>query len=194
MSLFAPLNRICFDKMIAIATLLELSANTRTSQTWQWLESECGLSGIKIAPMPHLSWQVAEEYDLERILPDLERFAKTLRPFAVNSVGLGIFTRNSPVLYYSLTKTSTLIRIHKELWNLATNFAEGLFGVYSPDSWIPHVTLAYKDVTPEKLACGVMELAFRPITLDIWINHFAVIYIEGTDFGMKHRIAFVNSE
>jgi len=178
--------------MIAIATLLELSANTKTSQTWQWLESECGLSGIKIAPMPHLSWQVAEEYDLESIIPELERYAKTLRPFTVKGVGLGIFTRDIPVLYYSLTKTGAMIRIHKELWNLATNCVEGLFPVYSPDSWIPHVTLAYKDVTPEKLACGVMELAFRPMTLDILINHFAVIYIDGSDFGMKHRIAFIN--
>jgi len=176
--------------MIAIATLLELSANKKTSQTWRWLENECGLSGIKIAPMPHLSWQVAEEYDLDCLVPRLEGYVKTLRSFTAGGFGLGIFTRDVPVLYYSIAKTNTLIQIHKMLWQISSSCANKLFDVYSPDEWIPHITLAYKDVTPEKLACGVMELAFQPMVFEVLVNHLALIYINSTEFGVKQRFEF----
>ena len=176
--------------MIAIATLLELSANTKTAQTWQWLENECGLSGIKVAPMPHLSWQVSVDYNLDEVVKDLKLAAKSLQPFTVSGYGLGIFTREIPVLYYSLIKTEALIGVHQTLWNSVSGYAEGILEFYSPKTWIPHITLAYKDVTPDKLACGVAGLAFRSIALEIVINHFSVIYLDGTDFGMKFNVEF----
>ena len=176
--------------MIAIATLLELSANTKTAQTWQWLEHECGLSGIKVAPMPHLSWQVSADYNLDEVVKELKHKANNLQPFTVRGYGLGIFTREVPVLYYSLIKTEALIRVHQALWDYLSGFAEGVLTFYSPNTWIPHITLAYKDVTPDKLACGVAGLAFRSIVLEIVINHFSVIYLDGTDFGMKYKVNF----
>ncbi len=176
--------------MIAIATLLEFSANSKTERTWQRLERECGLSGIKIAPMPHLSWQVAEDYDLEKINSVLKDVAEKIPPFFVQGIGLGIFTKEIPVLYYALMKTKALIEIHQRLWEGVSECADGLQQVYSPDTWIPHITLAYKDVIPDKLACAVMDLAFQPLHLEIVVDHFAAIYLDGTDFGMKFNVAF----
>jgi hypothetical protein len=46
---------------------------------------------------------------------------------------------------------------------------------YSPTSWMPHITLAYGDVTDGNLDCLIKELTFRPICWDNKIDNLTMI-------------------
>jgi hypothetical protein len=62
--------------MYAIATLLDPSSDSQIRDLWQLLGTDCGLAGIKTAPLPHFSWQGAENYsvgEVEGILTDVAR-------------------------------------------------------------------------------------------------------------------------
>ena len=62
--------------MHGLVSLLDSTHYTLVEEIWQELEIECGLKGIYITPMPHFSWQIAEDYDwdaLEIALQEIEK-------------------------------------------------------------------------------------------------------------------------
>jgi hypothetical protein len=61
--------------MHGIVTLLDEINTINVQSLWQKLETECGLSGIKVTPIPHFSWQVAEDYELQSLEPFLRKIA-----------------------------------------------------------------------------------------------------------------------
>ncbi len=168
--------------MIAFDSLLDTRSNRQVREIWDWLEIHCGLAGIRTTPLPHFSWQSAENYDLSLIRPALEKLAGELTPFGVKTAGLGIFTGKEPVLYISLVKTGKLLEVHQRIWETMTPFAQEVNPLYAPGQWIPHVTLAYQDISPEKLSCAIKDLAFLPIEMEMVIDHLAILFqSEGKD-------------
>jgi 2'-5' RNA ligase len=176
--------------MFAIATLLDPNADTQTREFWQLLEKDCGLAGINTTPLPHFSWQGAEDYpvsDVERILKET---TQRMAPFVVRTAGLGLFTGPVPVLYLALVKTELLLKYHRSLWENVGSLATGLNHHYSPDLWMPHITIAYLDLNADNLACAVKNLIFTPVDLEIHVDQLALLYQYGEDTGVKGSFPF----
>jgi 2'-5' RNA ligase len=176
--------------MFAIATLLDPNSDTQTRDFWQLLEKDCGLAGIKTAPLPHFSWQGAEDYpvaEVERILTEITR---RTTPFMIQTAGLGLFTGPVPVLYLALVKTEKLMIVHRSLWEIIGPLATGLNRHYSPDLWMPHITIAFQDLNADNLACAVKNLIFKPVALEIHVDQLALLYQNEQDTGVKGSFAF----
>ncbi len=45
-----------------LVTLLPEPYPTKANALWEGLENESGLSGVRITPYPHFSWNIAEVY------------------------------------------------------------------------------------------------------------------------------------
>jgi 2'-5' RNA ligase len=177
--------------MQAIVSLLEEAAYSKIESLWRVLELRCGLKGIKITPYPHFSWQVAVDYPQRKIEKALEDIAATAQPFVVKTSGLGIFTGQEPVVYVAIAKDEKLLRFHKKVCTAAGSLAKGFNPYYSPDVWVPHVTLAYGDVTKESLSCAMAELAFTPFNWEMRIDNLALVGQAGEEVGqLKHRYDF----
>jgi len=179
--------------MFAIASLLEQCPNQQTLEIWQLLENNCQLSGIKATPFPHFSWQSADCYDLASIEKTLSEFVKYQTEFRVHGSGLGIFPGSKPVLFLNIIKNQALIRMHQELWSLIGPFGNQLNPYYSPDRWVPHITLAHQDLTPENIPCAIKDLVYTPIEFDITVNHLAVLYADQENAGIQSRFNFGSS-
>jgi 2'-5' RNA ligase len=176
--------------MYAIATLLDPNSDSQIRDFWQLLETDCGLAGIKTTPLPHFSWQGAENYpvsEVERILKDV---AGQQSPFTVQTSGLGLFTSPVPVLYLALVKTVILMNVHGLLWDMIGPLASDLNSHYSPDLWMPHITVAYHDLTSDNLACAVKNLIYRPVELEIHVDRLALLYQINGDTGIKSFFPF----
>lgn len=111
-------------------------------------------------PLPHLSYHVAESYDLPRASAALRRAATQTPPLTTRITGLGAFTAIQPVLYLAAERDAALDALHAAIWReLAETFAaRDPWPIYAPATWIPHITLAMGDLTAEKL----------PALLDAW--------------------------
>lgn len=181
------------QRVFAIASLLNPAADKTTHELWQWLEWDCGLKGIRLTPTPHFSWLGAEGYDHPRVPIILERFAAEMRPFRVKTAGLGVFTGPNPVLFLPLVKTREMLDIHEQLWRLITPYANQPNPYYDPHQWIPHITLANRDVTPENLACAVNGLLYQSIEFEILVDHLVLIYLIDREVGMVSRFDFKRS-
>ena len=176
--------------MFAIATLLDPNSDLETRDFWQLLEKDCGLSGINTTPLPHFSWQGADDYQVGEVEQVLKDTARGLNPFVVRTAGLGLFTGPVPVLYLALVKTARLMEVHRTIWEAAGPLATGLNGHYSPDLWMPHITIAYLDLNADNLACAVKNLIFRPVELEIQVDQLALLYQIDEDTGVRSRFRF----
>jgi 2'-5' RNA ligase len=178
--------------MHGLVSLLPQPFYEKVEHIWQSLEKEVGLSGIQVAPYPHFSWQIAEDYDLERLKPTLDRIASQTKPFAVHTTGIGLFTGLTPVIYIALVKTFELMRFHSLVWESVLETSTGASPYYQPGSWMPHISLAYGDVTPENIGEAMKKLAFQPYVWEMQVDNFAFIYEPQGAIGQLHfRIPFV---
>jgi 2'-5' RNA ligase len=158
---------------------------------WQDLAQNCGLSGVQATPLPHFSWQIAEAYDLQAIRPVLGDICRTTRPFAVMTTGLGIFTGGIPVIYIPVVKNPHLIHLHRRLWRATLPLSRESSPFYSPEMWLPHITLAHGDVDHDKLGCALGRLAFGNYNWEILVDHLTLVHqVEGQEGWLRMRFDF----
>lgn len=162
--------------MHGIVSLLDPAYYSMVEAIWHELDSDCSLEGIKITPLPHFSWQIAEEYNLEQVKNILASLAASTQVFTVHTTGVGLFTGAVPVIYIPLVKDTHLITLHQLIWERVQNIARGLSPFYAPDAWMPHITLANRDVDQESLNCAMEKLAFRSFDWEIRIDHLALVH------------------
>jgi 2'-5' RNA ligase len=178
--------------MHGLVSLLPEPFYQQVERLWQSLENETGLNGIRVTPHPHFSWQIAEDYDLERLKPILERIASQTQPFSVHTSGIGLFSGARPVIYIALVKTLELIQFHSMVWESTLGTSNAASPYYSPGNWVPHISLAYGDVTSENIGAAIKKLAFQSYAWEMQVDNFAFISEpEGTIGQLGFKIPFV---
>jgi hypothetical protein len=166
--------------MYAITTTLDASADEKTRSLWRFLECDCHLEGIRLTPWPHFSWLGAQEAVNEvDIRQQLRQLATSFEPFTVQTVGFGVFTGTAPVLYLPIIKNRRLLEVHEIVWNAVLPFLKGENLYYAPHGWMPHVTLAFRDLEAHRLACAVEQLIAMPLEFVITVNHFEFAFYDG---------------
>jgi 2'-5' RNA ligase len=142
---------------------------------WAELDRELGLRSATISPLPHYTYQMARDYDLDVLAEIVEKLAAGARPLRVQTAGLGIFTGTSPVLYVPIVRSPELARFQVAVWSAASVAAEKLDQHYHPASWIPHVSVAFGDTTPANTAAAVERLADRDLSWDLELDNLSII-------------------
>ena len=153
--------------MHGLVSLLDSNYYAIVEGLWHRLEKECGLSGVKVTPYPHFSWQIAQDYPE----PDTEMAVKAIagqtKPFKVFTGGLGIFSGIQPVVFISIARSAELNQLHEQLWQQFKTRAKGLSAYYNPQRWMPHITLIFGEETSDALQCGLKMLASQSFEWEI---------------------------
>ncbi len=186
---------ICSDNlMYGITSLLDEKHSDQVISIWEHLKSECGLTGVWNTDIPHFSWQVAEEYKWPATEEGFKEIALKLKTFTVQATGIGIFTGAEgvlPVIYIPVIRTPILNAIHQHIWEKTETLVVNANKHYLAQSWIPHITLAYKDLNPEKLNCAMKYLSFKSIDWTLTIDNITILKaIEGQKGELIQRVDF----
>jgi 2'-5' RNA ligase len=161
--------------MHGIVSLLSEPHYSKVEQLWRELELDCGLQDIKLTPIPHFSWQVARDYDLDLLRPVLKDIAAVARPFRVRTAGLGMFSGPKPVVFINVVKTDEMLHLHKLVWESTRQCAHDISPYYAPQSWIPHITLAHNDLPWPAMSCAIQKLVFQTFDWEILVSSISVI-------------------
>jgi len=164
--------------MFAIISELNPAASKDVNAYWRQLSKNCGLYAIFQMPTPHLTWMVCEELGVDQAASILTQITSHEGPLSSRTSGLGIFTDENPVLYLPIVKTQQMITLHQEIWNLLQPLTKTTNDFYSPDDWVPHITLALNDLTNDNLACAVNNLAFEQTEIKINIDNLSIAEYE----------------
>ncbi len=169
--------------MIAIISALDQESSDQVRALWRTLEMACHLRGIFHFPTPHMSWFAAESLETSRAEPILQQLAESCDPFMVHTFGLGIFPGEHPVLYLPVVKSQTLLQCHNKIWNQTQPYSEETKLYYSPSFWLPHITLAIKDIDQDTLLCAVNAVVTRQLSLNIVLDNVMIVEQNGDEIG-----------
>ena len=162
--------------MDGVVTILEEPYHQAVKEIWQDLAQACGLKAVQAMAVPHFSWHVAQAYpDEERLNALLEQAAYQYKPFSVRTAGLGFFFHPNLVVYLPLVKTQALINLHQWLWDQIMMFSDQPNPLYAPNSWMPHITLVYEDLSGTELQCVLERLSYRRLDWEIQVSNLALI-------------------
>jgi len=151
--------------MYAIISELDKRSSAQVIEFWETLCEACGLRGIYDIPTPHFTWFAAENLDVEKAKPIISQIVENQEPFEIRTFGLGVFSGDHPVLYLPMVKTRQVLDFHDEIWEKLRPFSSDTQLYYSPWLWVPHITIALKDLTRDNLTCAINAIAFEPIEL-----------------------------
>src|SRR6266480_4235444 len=178
--------------MHGIVSFLDNDYNRLVEERWTELERVFSVHGVYVTPYPYFSYHVAQDYDVDKIEPVLQRITSNITTFKVRTRGLGVFTGTSPVLYIPVTRSLELTQLHEELWQEIASASSGVQQYYNPDQWMPHITIGFGDISKENLSQIIPFLAERDFSWEITVNNLAFIYDTGTKQEMKSRFDITN--
>jgi len=166
--------------MYAIISELDADSAETVRCLWRRLRDACGLEAIYNLPTPHLTWLVAEDIDIPTAASIITNLAAQKRGLMTYVFGLGIFSGGRPVLYLPMVKTQAMLDLHNQVWDQVQSYAVHPNQYYAPDHWLPHITLAFNDLTKDNLACALESVAFETIEMSVKVDNL-IIVAEETD-------------
>ncbi len=175
--------------MQGILSLLDTEYTQRVAGLYTELEQYFGLRGIKEFAHPHISYQILEGYSLATVVERLQDAVNRLKPFKIHTSGLGIFLNPSPVLFIQVVRGTTVERIHRLLWKTFPPLA-GSGGYYSAEEWVPHITIAQGDLTPEALPEVIAFLSRRDFHWEITLDNLTFAGETEQGFTIQHSSRF----
>ena len=161
--------------MDGIISLLPPPFYQQVEALWDELEDSFALKGVRITPFPHFSWQIAENYDQAGLALTLKQIAARGIEFMAQTSGLGIFSSPQPTLYIALVRNPLLTRFHQQVWKAVEPLSTGASPYYRADNWVPHITIAYLDLTPQNIGALIQNLAFREFNWQFAVNNVGYI-------------------
>lgn len=161
--------------MDGIVSLLAEPFYEQVAQLWAELERRFGLRGIYRTPYPHFSYHVATHYDWDGLTAVLQTLVQETAVLPITMTGLGVFTGAEPVLYMPVVRTAVLSQLHERVWMAVEPVSSGTQAYYSPDNWLPHITLAQHDLTPENLPVVTQWLNSQSLTWQMAVDNVSLI-------------------
>ena len=162
--------------MKGLVALLDPLSNLRVKTVWDELEHHFNLHGVLSCPYPHITFNILDEYETEQVEAELRTIATRIKPFTIHTAGLGFFLLPEPVLYIPVVRSPALDQVHQRLWQAFPQKVNGN-GLYSPELWVPHITLAVDDLTRKQMP---QVLEYLSDTSFHW-----AIPLEGLTFAVK---------
>ncbi len=181
--------------MQALVSILDSVIHIRLTKTCMQLKEEFCACGFYVTEFPHFSYQVAEGFNLEALEARLAQEAARLAPITTRVSGVGIFPGPHPIIFLPVVRTLELSHLHHRLWEITKDTAHKPVSHYHATRWIPHITLAQKDVTPDTLPAVMRWLNNQTFDWEIRVDNLALIYTNGeTETGMAFRFDLTGAE
>ena len=164
--------------MQGIVSLLDEPHTQIIHDIWQELKTKCGIRGTQVPEFPHFSYHVAESYDEEPLRTLLKNIIAYQKTFKVKTAGLGIFNGGAPVLFVPIVRDPALTILHQSICPALSTTTNTSLSYYEPQSWMPHITLAQGDLTPQNLPDVIRLLNDRNFAWEIEINNLTLLSTE----------------
>ncbi|MCP4418720.1 MAG: 2'-5' RNA ligase family protein [Chloroflexi bacterium] len=140
------------------------------------MKQRFGVGSPQATGVPHITYHIAPTYDLKTLKQILQETAVSTPPFTVKTSGIAVFTSEKLVVYIPVISTQKLITLHTVLWSRLQTIAQDSHNYFAPSNWLPHISLAHGDITPENIGAIVTWLTSQPLSWDIQVDNLTLIH------------------
>lgn len=179
--------------MLGVVSLLDEEHTTFVRRIWADLTREFGDNGTDASSSPHVSYHVADAYDLEKTEERLVSLARSIPQVDATTTGIGLFLGAEHVVYLPVVRQPRLTVMQRAVFNEVRDHAEGQHASYRPESWVPHITLgrwaADRDVAPDAIRFLLGREA--ELALAFTVDNLSIIEETGEDRRVvcSHKLA-----
>ena len=167
--------------MFAITSLLNPRNATRINRIVKGLETKFGLDDVQDTLDPHLTYLLISTRHLPDLKELLRGLAASTSPFSGYTTGLGVFPGENPVIYIPVLRSNDLNVLHQRVLDITAPLCRAN-SYYKPDRWLPHISLALHDTTPDLLGPVLQHLNQETYNLRLNVNNLAILRKEGDLF------------
>jgi 2'-5' RNA ligase len=145
-------------RYLAIAIDLNGELEKLAREAWYLLKENLSINFISTnSPCPHITLESGIYGSQNSLLEIIKEVASNIAPFSIKANGLGIFIRESPVVYIRWLNNSSLFNLRKafmvKLLEQNSKTSHSSIGGYQSNvDWVPKTTLAYKDTSLDTLS------------------------------------------
>lgn len=152
---------------------------------------ESRFEDVKAATHPHISYHIAEKYDLETVEDYLRDIAREKESFEVDASGIGVFTEPETVVYVPVVRTPELSELHTRIWEMLANprLSSRAVEHYDPKNWFPHITLA-QSIEKDELGEVVDLVENQDVNWEIRVDNISVLYQENGELDVRSNFRF----
>ena len=148
--------------MYGIVTIVEGALGAQIERAWEELRAKHGPEATRGQTLPHMSYHVADDYDLAAVERLFARLAREQRPFDVRVAGLATVSHGSErIVYLNVVRSPALTSLQDALWDEASAAGTGVIEGYHRDVWLPHATLGDHPILLERFADLARRLGAR---------------------------------
>ena len=126
-----------------IGLVFDPDTEAHIREVWGRLASQ-GLTTplARLGCLPHASFILSETLRVDDLARNLERLGDFPRRLEVRFSHVGVFTEPELVLFYGLTPTDGLLRVHADVARIYRQWSSAITARTQPGVWVPHCTLA----------------------------------------------------
>jgi 2'-5' RNA ligase len=178
--------------MPAVVSLLDAQHTQDVERLWDAVAEHLGIEKIPYA-YPHLTYHAATYYaNAAQLLPTLQTLAQNLTPFEIRVSGVGIFTYPRRVLYLPVARNEALSALQQQVYTLMRGATQELF--YSPEYWLPHVSLSVFDIKTAMLPRAIAFLSQHELEWRIRVDNLCLVQDKARRDGGWTHIALGTGE
>jgi 2'-5' RNA ligase len=143
-------------ELIGLVSILEGKWHDEVINLWKLMEGKYETVGIQQFDHPHLTFQGGMKTNKNDISKELQEFASKIKPFNIEIDGFSHF--DDMVIYLEVKKSRRLLDLNRKCNKFLKKYCD-VITLYTPESWIPHITIAMDDLTPAnfKKAWGILK-------------------------------------
>ncbi|WP_205503311.1 2'-5' RNA ligase family protein [Rufibacter psychrotolerans] len=168
--------------MVAIVSLLDAEHSDKLNGLIYSLEQEFGIKGVQMTPFPHITWLTVNDGSLQHLQETLGHAAGICCRFRIFTTGLGIFPGEKPVLYIPVLRTPAVNHFHHQLYKAVSLICQEIGTYYHPNTWVPHLSLALGDTTPELVSQAILYLNRESYSWQIELDNITLLTRHGDLF------------
>jgi 2'-5' RNA ligase len=160
--------------MLAVTSLLDTKHSDLVNTIIYDFEKEFGLKQVQATPQPHITYLIAQTYDLNILKNYLRRLCYSARPLHAYTTGIGVFPGEHPVIYIPVLRTQPLNKLHSQLYLDISKMSIEVGPFSKPKVWLPHISLAVGDTSLELLTPIFKYLANYSFDWEIMLDNLSI--------------------
>jgi 2'-5' RNA ligase len=164
-------------QVYAVVSLLEADAHDEVLAIWQLLERRFGVRAAQEALYPHITYFVGEGGNLAILRECLAGSAAALQPAGATLDGLGLFPGPQPVLFLRVVHDAAMRLLYSRAVDAARCAGVSLWPHYTPEVWVPHVTLALRDLHQRDLPAVFAALEGQRLRLHTPVRELRLVRV-----------------
>ncbi len=126
-----------------IGLVFDHETETHIREVWCGLARQGFVTPLaRTGCLPHVSLTLSETLGVDDLARDLEGFEHSLYRLEVRFSHVGVFTEPEIVLFYGLTPTDGLLRLHADVERIYCRWGSPIMARSQSGMWVPHCTLA----------------------------------------------------